>query len=77
MQGVPRTWELVFEVSSRCELTTASIFHIDAGGKRQIVVWNAGPFDSPDEILAVMIEMIEQAEWKGEQLRLPEPTLSE
>lgn len=67
-------WRLGFYLDERCEVLAATIDLRGEGSSYDEVVRMAtGPFDSPDAILATFVELIEQAEWKGVQLRLPTP----
>lgn len=62
---------LTFVLDERCECLQAGVHVAEGRGVRQVIKTLPGPFDSPDEILATYLELIQQAEWRGEQLRLP------
>lgn len=64
-------WRVSFYMNEMCELLTATVEVKDPEGRREIVRMITGPFDSPDEILEGIIELIDHAEWHGDQLRLP------
>lgn len=71
MRVTPRQWVVSFYLSNDLELHEARVCLEDIAGKREIVRMITGPFDSPDEVLSTILELIDHAEWKGEQLRLP------
>ena len=77
MQGVPRTWLIGFELSANLEVRSAHVALEDAAGRREIIRTHPGPFDSPEDILSTYMQLIEHAEWKGGQLRLPDPSLQD
>jgi hypothetical protein len=67
-------WRLGFYLNERLEVLAATIDARQEGFEyREIVRMATGPFDTPDDILATFLELVEEAEWKGEQLRLPTP----
>ena len=66
-------WALCLNVDERGELVDAILGVWEAGNIRTVVTFQTGPLDSPEDVLALIIEMIDHAYWKGEQLRFPEP----
>jgi hypothetical protein len=50
---------------------TATVDILEERKSRQIVKMLTGPFDTPEDILATLLELIEHAEWRAEQLRMP------
>lgn len=77
MQGVSRRYIITLTLDSRCELHEAAVAIDDPVGPREVIKMITGPFDTPEEILATLIELIDHAEWHGEQLRLPSRTFEE
>lgn len=67
-----RHYAITLVLNRRCELQTAAVGLHEDGREREIIKMYTGPFDSPEEILATIIELIDHAEWHGEQLKLPE-----
>jgi len=67
-------WRVTFHLDEVCELKLATVDVEDEGGHREVVRMITGPFDSPDEVLDTIIQLIDHAEWHGEQLRMALPT---
>jgi len=66
-------WRIHFSLDPDLELRGASLYLHDDVGSRELIHMVTGPFDTPDQILRTLLEMIEHAEWRGQQLRLPVP----
>jgi len=67
-------WRIGLYLNERLEILCATVDVRDELGIREVVKAMTGPFDSPDDILSMLIELLEAAEWRGEQLRLPGTT---
>jgi hypothetical protein len=65
------SWSITFEINRALSLSSASVYHHDEQGCRQVIRMVTGPFDTPDDILTTVLELIEHAEWSGQQLQLP------
>lgn len=65
-----------FMLDDNIECFNACVYVCDPAdaGVRKIVSMEVGPFDSPEDILGLFIEMCDHAEWHGEQLTLPIPS---
>jgi len=65
-------WRIGLYLDATLELRAATV-DIRRDGKvpYEVVRMITGPFDSPDDILGTILELIEHAEWRGEQLTLP------
>lgn len=64
-------WRVCLDMDGCCELHQATVYRLGDSRPREILKMITGPFDSPEEILATIIELIDHAEWRGEQLQLP------
>lgn len=66
-------WRVSLYLDECCQIEVATVEMNDVKGRREVVRMITGPFDDPETILATIIELIDHAEWRGEQLRLPVP----
>jgi hypothetical protein len=64
-------WVIQLYISARTEIVAATVDRLEPDGSREILRFLSGPFDTPEDILALLIELIEEAEWRGIQLTLP------
>lgn len=64
-------WIVQLYVSDRSEIVAATVDRLEVDGSREIIRFLSGPFDTPEDILAMLLELIEEAEWRGEQLSIP------
>jgi hypothetical protein len=70
-------WAICFNLDERLEVLDAMIGVWEEKEIRTVVSMVPGPFDSPDDILATFLELIDHAQWRGEQLRLPVSTVEQ
>lgn len=71
MYGRRPKWRVCFELDEVCQLHLATVEVQEPDGVREVVHMHTGPFDSPEDVLSTILELIDHAEWRGEQLRLP------
>jgi len=65
-------WRIGLYLDPTLELRAATVdIRRDGEDPYEVVRMITGPFDSPDDILRTILELIEHAEWRGEQLTLP------
>jgi len=67
----PSKYRVDLHLTEVVELVRADCHIRDGNGYRTVLSMHTGPFDDPESILATIIELIDHAEWHGEQLTLP------
>ena len=63
-------WRIGLYLNQVGEIECATVDVRDELGVREIVKCKTGPFDTPEEIMGLLIELIQAAEWRGQQLTL-------
>ena len=64
-------WCITLTLGRTLEIERAAVWLGEHQGHRKVVDMLTGPFDTPEDILSTIIELVEHAEWHGEQLTLP------
>jgi hypothetical protein len=66
-------WRVSLYLSDVLDIAYATVEVKDELGRREIVRMITGPFDSPDDVLERILELIDAADWHGKQLAFPIP----
>lgn len=76
--AIPDTkWRVGLYLTDCLEIVCATVDVKDELGHREVIKAITGPFDTPEEVLQMLMELLDAAEWRGEQLRLPVPSFEE
>lgn len=77
MHELVSKWCINLFLNDRLEVLVARVDLMTGQGGREVISMLTGPFDTPEDILATILELLEHAEDYGQQLRLPVPAHEE
>lgn len=67
-------WRVSFNLDRHTNPLRMTLAHDDGTGEQTVAEWIPGPFDPIEELMATVLEVIENYEWRGIQLPLPVPS---